>query len=301
MNVLKNVGAISQMEMKYQFAEHQKKLAEQQLAISNKDNKIKTQRLWIVGSLAGSLLIILSGLHLRRQAFHKQRIAALKMQQEKEMLLLQAMIEGEEKERKRLAHELHDGLGGLLGTIRMQLGTTLESQNQNTESGEYRDILELLEGAYDELRKTAHNLMPETLQQEGLGFATRIFCDRVRRANTLEIHYETVGEIPRLRPILELGLYRIIQELVHNIVKHAKASEALVQLAINGDCLIITVEDNGIGIQETPYKSEKTGIGLSSIQERITKMGGKFDILSAVNRGTSINIELYLTENTRFI
>lgn len=300
MQLLKNMKSISQMEMKYQVAEHNKELAEKELAIASKDNKIKTQRLWIGSSLAATLIIVLTGLSLRRQAIHKQKLAALTMHQEREMSLLQAMIEGEEKERNRLANELHDGIGGLLGTIRMQLGAALKSHRMDTKNGEFKDILMLLEGAYDELRKTAHNLMPEILQQEGLDVATRTFCERVRRADALDVHYETVGEIPRLRPSLELALYRIIQELLHNILKHAKASEAIVQLAFIGDCMSITVEDNGIGIQPERI-APKNGMGITTIQERIRKMGGKFDISSAHNHGTSINIELPLTDMTGFL
>ncbi|RXK85831.1 tetratricopeptide repeat-containing sensor histidine kinase [Filimonas effusa] len=290
----RNIQAISAMEMKFKVAEWNKELAQKELAISSRDNKIKTQRLWILGTLAATLLVILTGILLRRQAIHKQKINALRMQQEKEMALLHAMIEGEEKERNRLANELHDGIGGLLGAIRMQLGAALKANHIDTVNGEFKDILLLLENAYGDLRKTAHNLMPEILQHEGLEIATGIFCDRVRRADALDIHYETVGKIPRFRPTLELALYRIIQELLHNVLKHAKATEALVQLAFIGDCLSITVEDNGIGIRQPDTRS-KSGMGITTIQERIRKMGGKCDIASAANHGTSINMELHLT------
>jgi signal transduction histidine kinase len=296
MLIEKNIQTISQMEMKYQVAERNKELAKKELAISSRDNRIKTQNLWIGGTLGGTLLITLVGALLYRQNIHKQRIEALRMQQEKEMALLQAMIEGEEKERNRLANELHDGIGGLLGTIRMQLGASLKAHHMQTTSGEFKEILLLLENAYDELRKTAHNLMPEVLQQEGLETATSIFCDRIRKTDALDINYETVGSIPRFRPSLELALYRIIQELTHNILKHARASEALVQLAFIGECLSVTVEDNGVGIQETVSHS-KTGMGIKTIQERIRKMGGKFDIVSSANNGTSINLEFNLTGN----
>jgi signal transduction histidine kinase len=290
----KNIQTISQMEMKYRVAERDKELVQKELTISSRDNKIKTQNLWIGGTLASALLITLISVLLHRQNIHKQRMEALQMQQEKEMALMQAMIEGEEKERNRLANELHDGIGGLLGTIRMQLGAALKSHQIPTASGEFKDILLLLESSYDELRKTAHNLMPEILQQEGLEIATGIFCDRVRKADTLEVNYETVGSIPRFRPSLELALYRIIQELMHNILKHARASEALVQLAFIGDCLSVTVEDNGIGMQG-PVNNSKAGMGIKTIQERIRKMGGKFDISSSVNNGTSINLEFNIT------
>lgn len=294
--VHKNIQTISQMEMKYQTAERNKMLAEKELALTNKDSKIKTQKLWIGGTLATILLILLTGVLLRRQAIHKQKMAALQMQQEKEMALLQAMIDGEEKERNRLANELHDGIGGLLGAIRMQLGAALRTHQVETKTGPFRNILLLLEGAYDELRKTAHNLMPEVLQREGLDIATSLFCDRLRKTDTLDIHYETVGNIPRFRTSLELTLYRIIQELLHNIIKHARATEALVQLAYIGDCLSITVEDNGIGMSQTANNS-RSGMGIKTIQERIRKMGGKFDIASETDHGTSINLEFHLTDN----
>ncbi|RXK85836.1 tetratricopeptide repeat-containing sensor histidine kinase [Filimonas effusa] len=295
-SVHKSIQTISQMEMKYQMAERNKILTEKELALTSKDNKIKSQKLWIGGTLATTLLIILTGVLLRRQAIHKQKLDALQMQQEKDIALLQAMIDGEEKERNRLANELHDGIGGLLGAIRMQLGAALKTHQVNTQSGEFKHILLLLENAYDELRKTAHNLMPEVLQQEGLDIATSSFCDSIRKTDTLDVHYDTVGLIPRFRPNLELTLYRIIQELLHNIIKHARASEALVQLAFIGDCLSITVEDNGIGMPAAHTNTTQSGMGIKTIQERIRRMGGKFDISSAMEHGTSINIELHLAD-----
>ncbi|BAV04935.1 two-component sensor histidine kinase [Filimonas lacunae] len=290
----RNLRSISQMEIKYEVAERDKELARRELTINSRDNKIKTQRLWLYVTIAVAISILLIHILLFRQIIHKQRIAALRMQQEKEMALLQAMIEGEEKERLRIANELHDGIGGLLGTIYMQLGAAIKAHHLQNDAA-FTEVLQMQENAYEELRKVAHNFMPDILQQEGLEVATRVFCNRVRNTDAIDINYEVVGDIPRFRPSLELASYRIIQELTHNILKHANASEALIQLAYIGNCLSVTVEDNGIGIQGTPG-GNKTGMGIHTIQDRIKKMGGRFDLVSSKNNGTSINLHFVITE-----
>ncbi len=295
MKKLENIRTISQMEVKYQVAERNKELAEKEMAIALRDSSIKTKNMWIGGIFASIILLMLTGILLYRQHLQKQRIQLLQMQQEKEVSLLHAMIDGEEKERKRLAVELHDGIGGLLGTIRMQLGAALRSRSSATGNEGFKEILSLLDDAYSELRKTAHNLMPEILDQEGLEIAIGMFCDRIRKADNIEIIFETVGTIPRLKPRLELALYRIVQELLHNIMKHAQASEAIVQLAFINDRLGITVEDNGKGMGSIVNNGSLAGMGIKTIQDRINGIGGKFDIFSSPGEGSSINLELLIT------
>lgn len=285
-----NLRTISQMEMKFKVAERDKALAQKELAITNRDAKIRNQRTWMAVALSLGILFLLVALLVYRQRKHKQSIAHMQQEQERELALLEAMVDGEEKERNRLANELHDGIGGLLGTIRMQLGAALKAHHLQNEN-DFKDIILLLENAYDELRKTAHNLMPEILQQEGLEVATRAFCERLRRTGSLDINCEMVGSVPRFRPNIELAVYRIIQELTHNIIKHAYATEALVQLAYINGCLSVTVEDNGKGMPAAAWQSN-SGMGIKTIQDRIRKMGGSFDILSDDGNGTSINLEL---------
>jgi signal transduction histidine kinase len=295
-----NIQAISQMEMRYRVAENKKELAEKELALARKDNSIRNQRTLIAVISGGAALLLLISFLLYRHHSNKQRIKLLQVEQEMEISHLNAMIQGEEKERSRLARELHDGIGGLLGSIRLQLSSALKTYRIEDRSEDFSFILKLLEGAYADLRKTAHNLMPETLQQEGLVKATQLFCRSIHKGGKTEVIFETVGELPALPPHIELSLYRMMQELVHNIIKHGNAGKALVQLAYIDNRLALTVEDDGDGFTPGDETTNQEGMGLTTIRNRVRSLGGTIDVSSTSGEGTSVYIEIIIgkSENT---
>jgi signal transduction histidine kinase len=295
-----NIQAISQMEMRYRMAENKKELAEKELSIARKDNSIRNQRVLLSVISVGSALLLLISFLLYRHHSNKQRIKLLQVEQKMEISHLNAMIQGEEKERSRLARELHDGIGGLLGSIRLQLSSALKTYRIEDRSDDFSFILKLLEGAYADLRKTAHNLMPETLQQEGLAKATQLFCRSIHKGGKTEVIFETVGEIPVLPPHIELSLYRMMQELVHNIIKHGNAGKALVQLAYIENRLALTVEDDGEGFIPGDETNNQEGMGLTTIRNRVKSLGGNIDVSSTPGEGTSVYIEIIIgkSENT---
>jgi signal transduction histidine kinase len=243
------------------------------------------------------MLLLLIGFLLYRYKSSKQRIKLLQIEKQMEISHLNAMIEGEEKERRRLATELHDGIGGLLGSIRLQLSSAIRNYKTQDRSADFKFILKLLENTYADLRKTAHNLMPETLQQEGLETATRLFCLGISTNGKPDIIFESVGELPPIPPSIELSLYRMIQELVHNIIKHANASKALVQLVYIDNKLGLTVEDDGQGFDVQQKVQEQQGMGLSAIRKRVKSLGGNMDISGSPGEGTSIYIEIIISRN----
>jgi signal transduction histidine kinase len=155
---------------------------------------------------------------------------------------------------------------------------------------DFLEVMELLDEASADLRKTAHNLMPEILLQEGLAKATRLFCERVSKGHSLEIIYETWGKSRPLAGDIELTAYRIIQEMINNILKHAGATQALVQIVFHDSQLCITVEDNGRGIPG--IANGKEGVGLQTIRERVKLLNGQIDIAGKPGKGTSVYIEL---------
>jgi signal transduction histidine kinase len=157
---------------------------------------------------------------------------------------------------------------------------------------DFTELMQMLEEASADLRKTAHNLMPEILLQEGLAKASLLFCERVRKGHSLQINTEIWGKVRRLPGDVELTTYRIIQELIHNILKHAGASQALVQIVFHESQLCITVEDNGRGMPADD--SHRDGIGLRTIRERVKLLNGQIDTVSTPGEGTSVYIELNL-------
>lgn len=281
------------LDMKYRVAEKNKELAQKELAIVQNKIRIRSKNIWIGSITAGLLLITAISVLLYRNSKHKQKLQSEKiymLQQEMEIKLLKAMISGTEKERSRIARDLHDGIGGTLGSIRAQLGMLYKKQNPNEAHTDYNHIMQLLAEASADLRKTAHNLMPEILLQEGLVAATELFCERAAKGYEIDLKFASYGEAGTIPPELEMTLYRTIQELVQNILKHAAAKHALVQLNFNGPHISLTVEDDGKGMNNIEGKN--VGMGLKTIASRIQSLQGTMDIDTKPEEGTSIYIEL---------
>lgn len=283
------------MEVKYRLSDKDKQLAQQELAIERNETRLKTKNFWIIAISASFILILAIGVLIYRNNYHKQTLQAEKirnLRQEIQIASLQAMVNGEEKERSRIARELHDGIGGTLGAIRTRVSAMVRKYKTAHTNDDFIELMQMLEEASADLRKTAHNLMPEILLQEGLAKASILFCERLRKGHSLQINTEIWGKVRRLPGDVELTAYRIIQELMHNILKHAGATQALVQIVFHDSQLCITVEDNGRGMPADT--NQRDGIGLRTIRERVKLLNGQIDTVSTPGQGTSVYIELNL-------
>jgi len=241
---------------------------------------------------AGLLISLLLALYFQRRKTFQQSLVTLKKEQD--ISLLKALMTGEEKERNRLARELHDGLGGILAAAQMQI-SNVETNGQQEELMKKQKATELVSQAATESRRIAHNLLPETLLRYGLDDALKEYSKSITESKLMQLDYESVGMQLKLDQSAGLSIYRIIQELVNNIIKHSGATEALVQLHREAEKLSITVEDNGKGF--SPQQNGKTGIGLSNIRSRVSYLNGSLDIRSEEQKGTSVYIEIQLTKN----
>lgn len=267
---------VHQLEEQFQAAEKEKKILALQQENDRKTFALKENRLlnWLLA--AGGLSILLAALLLTGH-YRKNRKA---MQLEMQKNMLSSMLKGEEQERTRLARDLHDGLGGLLSSIKLQL-----SGNEGVPA----TVLQRIDDAVDELRRVAHSLMPEVLVRFGLEVAMKEYCRGFSKSGVKVIcqvyNYDNNMEQSR-----QVVLYRIMQELVNNALKHADATEILVVLQQNGDVIHLTVEDNGIGFRmEDP--SLTYGVGMANLQARVDFLHGKIDIHSIPATGTTISLE----------
>jgi signal transduction histidine kinase len=290
---------IDQLEVKYRTAQKDIEITRQRLLLSQKENKLKEKNNWIWGitvCMAISLFIVFVLFYNYRRRQRMQNITMQNMRHEQKIGQLTAMIQGEEKERTRIARELHDGIGGLLSAAKMNFYTFHHIYDMIPG---FHQGIKLLDEAYDDLRKTAHNLLPETLLQEGLVNAVMVYCSKIDK-QILDLSFQSFGNLPRLVPENELSLYRIIQELIHNILKHAHATKAVVQIDLHDEYLQITIEDNGIGIRE---KINRSGIGMKNLRSRVSAMGGHMEIDSRESIGTSVYIEfnIYKLQNAEII
>jgi len=152
--------------------------------------------------------------------------------------------------------------------------------------------LDMLDTSIQELRRVAHNMMPEALVKFGLDEALKDYCDNINNAQILDVKYQSFGMENRIENTTEIIVYRIIQELLNNIFKHARASEVLIQLIHEEGRISITVEDNGKGFDVEILEKSK-GSGWANIRSRVNYLKGKLDITSGDN-GTSVNIEVYV-------
>ncbi|WP_158546173.1 tetratricopeptide repeat-containing sensor histidine kinase [Adhaeribacter pallidiroseus] len=281
----KQLKFLNELEVKYQTAQKDKELVQKQLQLQKNQQFI----VYSVGAAVIALLVaLLLYLHFRHK--NKAYLRQLKeVEQEKEIMVLQALMQGEEKERTRIARDLHDEVAGMLAAAKMHMNALVLQAKEIIQHKGYHQVVDLLDEATISVRKTAHNLMPEVLMQHGLDEALRRFCSNISNDKLLVVAYYSWGDFERFAPNFELSVYRIVQELLNNIIKHAQASEAMVQLTLQDHMLSITIEDNGVGFD--PAKLSQKGTGMSSIKSRVHALQGKIDIDSEPGQGVSTYLE----------
>ncbi|MGZ5221297.1 MAG: tetratricopeptide repeat-containing sensor histidine kinase, partial [Chitinophagaceae bacterium] len=253
----------------------------------------------LIGSSIGLLLVSFLGyvnfknrskISRQQEEIQNQKIAEL--EKDKQLMAIDAMLKGQEEERSRIAKDLHDGLGGLLSGTKLSFMTVKENLVLSPENSMLFDrSLSMLDNTIGDLRKTAHNLMPEALVKFGLHEALRDFCNSIQSSSGLQVLFQQFGENRKLNNTAEVFTYRIIQELVNNAIKHAGASRIIVQLTMSNDKTGITVEDDGKGFDKYKMPHHK-GAGISNIKYRVQYFNGGLDIVTSPGNGTSVNIEL---------
>ena len=286
---------MQELEIKYQSEKKEQQINDLQQESKIKDLSIKQNRL-LISILIGSLLAVLIITYLARRtykqknALNQSRIAEL--EKEKQLMASEAVIKGQDEERGRLAKDLHDGLGGLLSGVKFSLTNMKSNVLLDGESAlVFERSLDMLDHSITELRRVAHNMMPEVLLKFGLSEALRSYCDSLRESKIYNIDFQSIGMENRVASNIEIFIYRIIQELLNNTSKHAQATHVLVQLARHDDELNVTVEDNGKGMDK--YKIEVSpGAGWRNIHSRVEYLKGKLDVQSTQGQGTSVHITI---------
>ncbi|MDR6342079.1 signal transduction histidine kinase [Filimonas zeae] len=290
---------IQELEIKFNKAENEKKIAALHAANEKATLSARNTRLmnWLLAAALALLLAIAAIVTLlyrnqRRQAKRKEldyQRQLINAEQQKQIQVRQALIQGEENERERLARDLHDGLGGMLAGIKLNLAT-MPQPAQGSGKQELSRIINQLDNSSTELRRIAHNMMPQALLSYGLEAALRDLCDTLA-TEQLKISFHAFDIDAQLPRSTQKTIYRIVQEMLSNVLRHANATEVLVQCSQAGSAFFITVEDNGKGFDKG-LLNRTQGIGLTNIQKRVDYLNGKMEIEATVNAGTTINIEL---------
>jgi two-component system, NarL family, sensor kinase len=245
----------------------------------------------VLGSVI-SILVIVILFFRHRNLSNKKNLAeqrVIQLEQEKQLTATQAVLKGETTERARIARDLHDGLGGMLSVVKLKLidmkGNLILPES---DVPQFQNALGLLDNSITELRRVARNLMPESLMRYGLRAALTDYC---RDINLVHLHF--YGEERRLEEKIEIALFRIVQELVNNSLKHSGAGQINVQLIYEDNRVNLVVQDNGKGFEVNHTDTTKT-TGLNSIRSRVESLNGKLDLLSSPGKGTEVNVDLIL-------
>lgn len=262
----------------------QLRIEQQALNISKKNNIIVFIVIAFILIMVGVYLFYLNNNH-RREAAHQKDILNLKEKKSR------AAIEAELEERQRIGKELHDGLGQMLSTIRLNISALQQkaflSETRKNELIEFS--LQSVDKAFFELRDISHNLVPSALTEKGLTGALADLANQINQSKRLKLNFEAYGMNGPFDPLVENTIYRAAQELLTNAIKHAKATFFSIQLIKSKTEITCMVEDNGIG-----FSMENTlvlpGGGLSNIKSRVENLNGQLLIDAMQNRGTIVTI-----------
>ena len=289
-----NTKKLDELQLKYQTAQKEETIKQQQ------DSILRKTRERNILAVAGILLLlsVFLVIGVLRTRLQTQKMLAQKemdaLRQKHHLAALHAMVKGQEEERKRIAFDLHDGLGGLLSTAKHQIEKLLEKVDRHALNGEAARTSALIDRACEDVRRIAHNMMPHALMKMGLNAAIGDMVNLLQSSNTIEISFQNLTDIDRLDEEREIMLYRIIQELVQNAIKHANANSIIIQLSQHNDVLSLVVEDDGNGFDLKSSLQE--GLGIKSLESRVEFLNGRMDFHSSPESGTTVTIDIPLKD-----
>ena len=284
-NNLKNINAL---QIQFETEKKEKEIIAQELQLNKQEEayqKKQVQYNYMTGIAIFLLLtsILIFFVFNQRQKRKTQEILTLK--REHQIKTLEALIEGEENERFRIAKELHDGVNGDLSAIKYKLSSLMEMNNKVI-----KEAIAMIDDSCKQVRAISHDLVPPSLENFNLVEATEVYCNNLNETHSsTEIVFQYLGDAIAVSKKVEINMFRIIQELVTNSLKHAEATVVNVQISNRNAHIQITVEDNGIGFNKDEVTSK--GIGLGNVQSRVEYLNASIDLISNEN-GTSYTIDI---------
>ena len=295
---LESTKAIAELTLKYEREKDQARILAYQNEGLKKDvaleKRTRQRNSYMLGG-AGTIVLFIFVFATYWQRIKRQRMMTehkiQQLEEEKKLLAARSIVEGQEEERKRIAKELHDGLGVLLSSAKMHF-TSIRDQ-----SPEARPMIDkatkLLEQASGDVRKISHNMMPGLLTKLGLYEAVEDLFEQVSEMEGINARVMIEGEQARLNENTEIMLYRIIQEMVNNALKHAEAGNIRLDMEIFPDKININFSDDGKGFILTDMEKSKS-MGLKSIESRTNFMNGMVSLVSSPGKGTQYSISVPL-------
>jgi signal transduction histidine kinase len=236
-----------------------------------------------------------------RSAMAIDRARMMDAVREREMRIVELsghLLKAQEEERKRISRELHDETGQALMVIRLYLGMldgTVKTQEAKAKIGE---LLAVVDRTIEGIRRIIGRLSPLVLQELGLISAIRKEAKDLKKTAGVQARVAISDNVGRFDPVIETAIYRVVQESLHNVAKHAQAQNVDIQLEREGETILLIIEDDGIGIRPAVTNSTRPSFGMAGMHERITTLGGKMKVDSRKGEGTKISISVPLPERT---
>lgn len=287
---------INSLESKYQLALKDQEIIKKQFRIKEQESLLRTRNLWQYLMILGLLFCIITVFLLHRSYRNKKKLFQEQLnsiEKGRKIVQVEATLKGVEKERARVAKELHDGVVSEVLAMKLNLITVEKNYPVLKSSGDYKNILYQSDELARKLRNIAHNMMPVHLKQQGLYATIDAFLKRIKSHN-INFTFQNYGDLPPLKENVEKIILLTVLELIQNIIKHSKATEAIIQLNYLNEILSITIEDNGVGI---PDHNINKGMGLSSLRENVEILSATLDIKSSEYTGTTVLIEIPVEEH----
>jgi len=284
---LEKTKQIEELHTRYETVKKEQQIQQQQFRI--------TRQNFLIGIIIGLLLLgsLLGYSQYKRYKFRQQARLKTELIKQQE-LATKAIMVAEETERERIAKDLHDGVGQMMSAAKMNL-SAFESEIKFADADQqlsFEKIIQLVDESCKEVRQVSHNMMPNALLKNNLASAIAEFVDKLDK-KTLQVHLYTEGLEERLDFNTETVLYRVIQECVNNVIKHARASELDISVMKDKEGISATIEDNGTGF-DTSDKEKFNGIGLKNIITRVEFLKGTVDFDSTPGKGTLVALHVPL-------
>lgn len=284
---------IVEIETRYQTEKKEQENTKLKAENATKDLELSKKNNFLL-TLAIALILFVGGgfIFYQRYKSRKEQELSLAIIKEREDGL-KAVFDATEQERRRIAKDLHDGVGQQMSALKLQwsiLSEKMSSASKTAEANLLGQLTKILDAAANDVRNISHQMMPRTLQEKGLAFALNELLKKSFLLTDFTTDFDTNCEEYRMDEKKELSLYRIAQELLNNVIKHSKANHVSVQLIKSRQWITLIVEDNGIGIAN--LKSD--GIGLLSMNSRISTVNGDINLEPSPNSGTVATVRIPL-------
>ncbi|MEM6523264.1 MAG: sensor histidine kinase [Bacteroidota bacterium] len=254
----------------------------------------------LIFSVGTALMIFMAGSIVFFVIYYQKRMLQNKMEQqamegEYQRKLLKITMDSQEAERKRIASELHDGVGAMLSAAKLNLNFLKSSVPEDNAAESISEMKDIIDETIDTVRRISKDLLPASLEKFGLVEAVKEFCEKVTTPATRVVFEFTSGEFQLPRDE-QLPVYRLIQEIVNNALKHAKAGEIRISLKME-QSMQLKISDNGVGFDVDLIKQDiDKGVGLYNIENRVNMLGGRIELTSSPGEGTEYRIELHSNE-----